>query len=186
MYVDLLTELLKYFNYFSYLYFTKINFSIIWLKVKQDKCKTSTLRCSIKNCMKTKSSEISLHGLPNNKTLHDIWIKNCKNHIEHQKTEKIKKTLKICGRHFEKHMFKNPNKKFRLIPSAVPTLFHNIGNTYIIYDFVDKIVYLICISNIDYRVYFTVSQWSQMKMRGLKLNCISTIKEKSRFVLTPF
>jgi len=92
--------------------------------------------------MKSNSSEISLHGLPNNKALYNMWMKNCKNYIEHQKSEKIKKSIKICGRHFEKHMFQNPNTRFRLIPSAVPTLFHTIGNTCIIYDFVDTIFLL--------------------------------------------
>lgn len=69
-----------------------------------------------------------LHMFPKEKTLRNLWVSNCTGEIDFKTpNDKLKTTLRICGRHFENHLFKNAKTKSRLQPNAVPTLFHNFG-----------------------------------------------------------
>lgn len=85
--------------------------------------------CSVKNCRNrySNSKVLSFFGYPRNKEIQEIWIKNCK--IQHlvNPHKKISINLRVCGNHFEDCMFLNVNKRNRLVPNAVPTLFYDNG-----------------------------------------------------------
>lgn len=68
-----------------------------------------------------------LHMFPKDKLLRDTWIDKCANEIDFKIPNSQFTSLRLCGRHFESHFFKNIETKSRLKPNAVPTLFHDFG-----------------------------------------------------------
>lgn len=85
------------------------------------------MRCSVKTCNNTyANSNVSFFGYPDS-SIRDIWIGNCGTQGLAAIRNNKKKYLKVCGHHFEKSMFINPNKRNRLKPNAIPTLFKNEG-----------------------------------------------------------
>lgn len=61
---------------------------------------------------------------PKEEVLRQTWFEKCTNDLDLKTSNDLHKTnLRICGRHFENHLFKNPKTKARLKPNAVPTLF---------------------------------------------------------------
>lgn len=89
------------------------------------------MHCSIIDCDTTYlNSDVSFFRFPEQSSTRNIWIECCGPRMTPQ--SKRKKLLKMCGKHFEMSMFVNPNKRNRLKPNAVPTLFINKGKKYII------------------------------------------------------
>ncbi|KAL5238924.1 hypothetical protein ACI65C_006334 [Semiaphis heraclei] len=79
------------------------------------------IRCSVKNCHNRHSKNLSFFGYPSDLTLRKIWIENCGLGVD--PIEKIINKVRVCRVHFENDCFKNSEKKNRLRPEAVPTLF---------------------------------------------------------------
>lgn len=83
------------------------------------------IRCSVKNCHNRHSKNLSFFGYPSDLTLRKIWIENCGLGVD--PIEKIINKVRVCRVHFENDCFKNSEKKNRLRPEAVPTLFLGVG-----------------------------------------------------------
>ncbi|XP_022160939.1 uncharacterized protein LOC111027039 isoform X2 [Myzus persicae] len=77
--------------------------------------------CSVKYCYNRYSKDLSFFGYPSDDSQRKVWIEKCR--LEVDPTQKIKPGVRVCRAHFEDHCFMNPERKNRLRPNAVPTLF---------------------------------------------------------------
>lgn len=89
--------------------------------------------CSVDNCNKSTAKYSSFYSFPKNKCVQKIWIEICRSKIKKLITSngELIKSLKICERHFEDHMFKTLKKKFKLKKYAVPTIFQNYSKKFL-------------------------------------------------------
>lgn len=82
-------------------------------------------RCSIKNCFNRRSKyHLSLFTYPSDYVLRKTRIE--KYGLEVAFAEEVKMSERVCCIHFD-DCFKNLEKKNRLIPGAVPSLFLGSG-----------------------------------------------------------
>lgn len=81
--------------------------------------------CSVKYCYNRYSKDLSFFGYPSDDSQRKVWIEKCR--LEVDPTQKIKPGVRVCRAHFEDHCFMNPERKNRLRPNAVPTLFLDGG-----------------------------------------------------------
>lgn len=83
--------------------------------------------CSVDNCNKSTAKCSSLHSFPKNKCVQKVWIEICRSRIKKliDSNGELIKSLKICERHFEDHMFKTSKLKSKLKKYAAPSIFQN-------------------------------------------------------------
>lgn len=105
----------------------------------------ATYYCSVDNCNESTAKYSSLYNFPKNKYIRKIWVEICRNKIKKiiSSNEELIKSLKICEKHFEDHMFKSPKKKSKLKPYAVPTIFQNYSKKFLNIYFCNDIKYFI-------------------------------------------
>lgn len=90
-----------------------------------------TTHCCIIDCDSTYSnSKVSFFRFPEQNSLRDVWLECCGTLMTLK--SKRNKLIKMCGKHFEVSMFMNSTKRNRLKSNAVPTIFFDKGNKFII------------------------------------------------------
>lgn len=80
------------------------------------------------NCKNSNAnSKYSFFLYPKDEELKQIWIQNCRSESNIYSNGVYRVNSKVCGYHFEEHLFINPDKKNRLKKQAIPTLFVDYG-----------------------------------------------------------
>ncbi|XP_025419052.1 52 kDa repressor of the inhibitor of the protein kinase-like isoform X2 [Sipha flava] len=84
------------------------------------------MRCSVRFCnRKTSDKDLSFFNYPADVERRALWIKACETQRKVSFNPKYQNSFRVCGDHFEKHMFLNQITKNRLVFNAVPTLFND-------------------------------------------------------------
>jgi len=102
-----------------------IFFKLILFNILKDYTLGSGSLCSVKNCFNRYSADLSFFGYPRDFTLRKEWIEKCGLTVD--PTQKMKSGVRVCRVHFEDHCFINTERRNRLRPNAVPSLFLDGG-----------------------------------------------------------
>lgn len=87
--------------------------------------KVTGMRCSVRFCKSRKADRnVSFFNYPTDVERRVKWIKACESQRKVSYNPKYSNSARVCGEHFEKHMFLNSVTKNRLVFNAVPTLFN--------------------------------------------------------------